>query len=191
MTLKVYNFIFQVSGETSQSTDGNAKECPPVKATILAKNSVVKGYHAFKIKPPSDTQLIVDREYTNINDKDACLIWVPELTTFDPNLHDMVTDEQTNLRLSDIAGLPIGHVPRVLASCFYHIIDSGDSVFATVTGDPVQSFPPWPAPSEKGGGAVIPCDYTLVVKDKESVLTLLKETLAKMPEGDAMTIEIQ
>lgn len=60
-----------------------------------------------------------------------------------------------------------------------------------MTGHPVQSFPPWPAPSEKGGGAVIPCDYTLVVKDKESVLTLLKETLEKMPEGDAMTIEIQ
>lgn len=111
--------IFQVSGETSQSTDGSSKECPPVKATILVKNSVVKGYHAFKIKPPLDTQLIVDREYTNINDKDACLIWVPELTTFDSNLYDMVTDEQKNLKLSDIAGLPIGHVPRVLASCFY------------------------------------------------------------------------
>lgn len=152
---------------------------------------MIKGYHVFKIKPPQETHLIVDREYTNIADKDACLIWIPELSKFDKSLHDTVTDEQKCLRLSDIAGLPVGHVPRVLASCFYNVLDCGGEVYANVTGDPVQSFPPWPAPNEKGGGAVIPCDFILVVCDKDKVLTMLKETLQKMPECDVMSIEVQ
>jgi len=43
------------------------------------------------------TELIVDREYTNILDKDACLVWMPELSVFDKELHDMVTDKDRTL----------------------------------------------------------------------------------------------
>jgi len=57
----------------------------------------------------------VDKEYTNIIDRDACLVWLPELEEFDDKLHDMITDHLRHLKLSDIAGLPIRHAPRVLA----------------------------------------------------------------------------
>ena len=161
--------------------------------TITIENSVIKGYHAFKIRPPHTepkTRLRVDREYTNINDRDACLVWIPELSTFDETLHSMVTDHQRNLMLSDVAGLAIGHVPRILASCFRDLLDSRADIYATAMGDPVQSFPPWPAPSEKGGGAVIPCSYTITVKNVPETLELLKKTMSTMPEGSVMNIKV-
>lgn len=78
------------------------------------------------------------------------------------------------MKLADIAGLPVGHVPRVLASCVYKVLACGVGN-ATVTCDPVQSFLPWPAPSERGGGTVTLCEYILHVSDEENVLTMLKE----------------
>ena len=32
-------------------------------------------------------------EYTNIHDTDACLGWIPELGSFKPEIHDVMTDE--------------------------------------------------------------------------------------------------
>ena len=43
--------------------------------------------------------------------------------------------------------------------------DSGGTIYATETGIPVLSFPPSPAPTEIGGGVVIPWFYTLVVEN--------------------------
>lgn len=54
--------------------------------TIILKNSVFTRYHAFKIRPPETfpkTNLMVDNGYLNISDKDACLVWIPELNNFD------------------------------------------------------------------------------------------------------------
>ena len=181
MTFKYY--IFQAS--TAER---------PATTTILLKNSVIKGYHAFKIRPPETdprTELIVDREYSNIVDKDACLVWMPELSVFEKNLHGMITDKDRNLKLSDIAGLAIGRVPLTLASCFYKVLDDGGKVCAMVTGDPVRSFPPWPAPDEKGGGVVLPCDYKLVVHDSDKTVQMLKETLSAMPEGSVMFFNVE
>ena len=76
----------------------------------------------------------------------------------------MVTDSKRNLVLSDIAGLTVGHISRALASCFYQLLDSGGIIYATATGIPVPSFPPWPAPTEIGGGVVIPCFIPLLLK---------------------------
>ncbi|KAH3696988.1 hypothetical protein DPMN_084472 [Dreissena polymorpha] len=28
-------------------------------------------------------------------------------------------------------------------------------------GEPVPSFPPWPAPNEEGDGVVLPCNYVI------------------------------
>ena len=123
-------YLFQVSRTVSGPSCS-----PPVKwisihspatnscttTNIVIENSVIKGYHVFKTKPPKtvpSTKLLVDRENANINDKDACLVWIPDISTFDKNLHNVITDEQRNLYLSDFVGLPIGHVPRILASCF-------------------------------------------------------------------------
>lgn len=40
-------------------------------------------------------------------------------------MHDNITDEKRQLILSDIAGLPIGHVPMCLSSHFRDIFDNG------------------------------------------------------------------
>lgn len=85
---------------------------------------VVKGYHAFKIRPPftsPPTRLLVDREYSNIKDVNACLVWLPPLNKFPPHMHDNITDAKRQLKLSDIAGLPIG----CLSSHFRDVLDNG------------------------------------------------------------------
>lgn len=54
---------------------------------IIIDKCVVKGYHAFKIRPPftsPPTRLLVDREYSNIKDVNACLVWLPPLNKFPP-----------------------------------------------------------------------------------------------------------
>ncbi|KAH3712632.1 uncharacterized protein LOC127858876 [Dreissena polymorpha] len=64
---------------------------------MTLKNSVIKGYHAFEIRPP----MILPRcllngepEYTNIKDVCACLVWIPELDFFAPDIHGMITDDK-------------------------------------------------------------------------------------------------
>lgn len=177
------------------STDKEAHDEPQSSAScctsITLENSVIKGYHVYKIKTPITgpvTKLVVDREYTYIKDKDACLVWIPGLSESDITLHDMVTDDKRQLKLSDIAALPIGHVPCIL--CFYNVLDSGGHVCAIMTGEPTPSFPQWPAPSESGGGVVIPCKYVLTAEDEVNTIQMLRETLKKMPEGYVMKIVV-
>ena len=81
---------------------------------VTLKNSVVKGYHVYKIKPPMTdpaTRLVIDREYSNPRDPNACLVWVPPLSDMPKEVHNIYTDMKTYLKVSDIAGLPVGHVP--------------------------------------------------------------------------------
>jgi hypothetical protein len=64
--------------------DSHQVESVPTKR-IVVDNSVIKGCHAFKIRPPCITpmpQLPIDREYTNVKDEIACLVWLPQLQTF-------------------------------------------------------------------------------------------------------------
>lgn len=137
---------------------------------------------------PGAPSLIIDREYTNIKDKNACLVWIPPLTSYETNLHDTLTDGSRQLYLKDVAGLPVGHVPRSLAGTFREILDGNGSITAEVTGDPIPSFSPWPAQKEQGGGVVVPCNYTIQHTNRVFVLDLLTETLSKMPEGKCMHI---
>lgn len=154
---------------------------------LKLEDSVIKGYHHFQIKPPLNTLLKVDLEYTNIHDEDASLVWIPQIDDFPSSMHGQVTDPQRFLKLSDIAGLPIGHVPRGLAGTFRAIIESGGSVSAIAKGEPCQSFPPWPSVHDVGGGAVIPCDY-VIKSENQNHVDLLKNALSAMPEKDAMSL---
>jgi hypothetical protein len=115
--------------------------------------------------PP--THLMVDMEYTNIHDTDACLVWVPDLNQFESDLHNTITDEDRYFTLKDIAGLPVGHVPRTLASSFRKLIEMGASVYCEANDHPQPSFPPWPALKENGGGAVILCTYVIRHDNKQ------------------------
>jgi len=80
-------------------------------------------------------------------------------------------------------------VPRGLAGTFRTIIESGGSISAIVTGEPCQSFPPWPVAHEVGGGAVIPCDYMIETRNQDHV-TMLQTALDSMPEKDAMILSV-
>ncbi|KAJ8315488.1 hypothetical protein KUTeg_007638 [Tegillarca granosa] len=135
------------------SRPSSSKQDPVISYTITLKNSVIKGYHAFEIRPPMTTPpcpLTVEPEYTNIQDNCACLVWIPDLEYFSQDQLGMTTDEKRHFKLEDVAGLPLGHVPRSLAPQFRIILDKGGKVHAEVTGEPTPSYPPWPAPHEEG-----------------------------------------
>ena len=58
------------------------------------------------------------------------------------------------------------------------------------TGEPCQSFYPWPAVQTKGGGAVIPCQYHISVnhaEDLDSVLLKTRDAIDQMPEKLTVT----
>lgn len=80
----------------------------------------------------------------------------------------MVTDAKRFLKLSDVADLPIGHVPRSLAGLFRSVLDEGGEIYAEATGEPVPSFPPWPAPNQ---GVVIPATYFVYAKQNINIVT--------------------
>ncbi|KAH3768833.1 hypothetical protein DPMN_170049 [Dreissena polymorpha] len=131
------------------------------------KDSVIKGYHQFKIRPPMHTELNVDLEYTNLHDENAALVWIPPIEDFPPEMRQNVTDQSRFLRLCDIAGLPIGHVPRGLAGAFRKIIELEGKITALATGEPCPSFAPWQAPEATGVGVVIPCDYIITCAEND------------------------
>ncbi|KAH3866235.1 hypothetical protein DPMN_029294 [Dreissena polymorpha] len=156
---------------------------------MTLKNSVIKGDHAFEIRPPMilpHCPLNVEPEYTNIKDVCACLVWIPELDFFAPDIHGIITDDKRHLKLTDVAGLPIGRVPRSLAPYFRKVIDNGGKVLSEVTGAPVPSYPPWPAQHEEGG-VVLPCDYIISTPCKDD-FDVISGALNSFPEGSAMEL---
>jgi len=73
--------------------------------------------------PP--TKLIMDREYSNTHDKNACFVWVPPLDDF-PSI--IYVYEKRQLKFGDIADLPIGHVPNCLSKFIRSVLDEDGTV---------------------------------------------------------------
>ena len=94
------------------------------------------------------------------------------------------------LKLSDVAGLPIGHVPRCLAGLFRTVLDEGGTIFAEATGDPIPSFPPWPAPKDEGGGVVIPANYLIIDSNVQTLFNKIMDLFDNIVEGSAMKLLI-
>ena len=165
-----------------------------LRRTITIKNAVIKGYHAFKIRPPlldPPTRLKVDREYLNLEDVNSMLVWIPPLETFHQSFHNIVTDASRNLKLCDIADLPMGHVPRGLAGVFRQFMDQSDAeIVAIPKGLPCDSFPPWPPKAAKGGGVVVPAEYEISVADDKynEYKTLLSSAIQLMAERHVLEI---
>ncbi|KAH3727940.1 hypothetical protein DPMN_053886 [Dreissena polymorpha] len=65
------------------------------------------------------------------------------------------------------------------------------TITAEVTGEPVPSFQPWPAPNEEGGGVVFPCHYVINQSDIKASFSKLCLLLEKSPEGFAMDLSIE
>jgi hypothetical protein len=63
-----------------------------------------------------------------------------------PGIKWKVTDEKRLSKLEDVAG----YVPRSFAPYFRDILDQNGKVFIEVTGSPVSSNPPLPAPHNEG-----------------------------------------
>jgi hypothetical protein len=99
------------------------------KLTVSITNSVVKGYQAFQIKAPLNVQLPVYKEYGNVHDKHACLVYMPEDIP-SARLKEMFDETRAWLTLGEVAGLPVGHVPRGLADVIWNILNDG---LATIT----------------------------------------------------------
>ncbi|KAH3788701.1 hypothetical protein DPMN_166849 [Dreissena polymorpha] len=94
-----------------------------------------------------------------------------------------VTDQSRFLRLCDIAGLPIGHVPRGLAGAFRKIIELEGKITAFATGEPCPSFAPWQAPEATGLGVVIPCDY--IITCAENDFNIISDAIDREREKDS------
>ena len=99
--------------------------------------------------PP--VRLKVDREYSNMKDKDASLVWVPDIDSLEEADKSFIVHERKFV-MSDIAGLPIGHVPQGLSSSIRQLLDKDCCIFAIPTGKAIPSFPPWQHKQEQKGG---------------------------------------
>ena len=67
------------------------------------------------------------------------------------------------------------------------------STFSKQIGDPCQSFHPWPSVQSIGGGAVIPCQYHIGIKqgvDQALVLSKVSSAIEKMHEKSVLVINI-
>ena len=135
---------------------------------------------------------MIDREYSNEHDENACLVWLPPLNMFPPDIHDEFTDVRRQLKLRDIAGLPVGHVPKCLSSYFRNVLDKDGHIYAVVTGEPTPSFPPWPAPSADGGGVIIPCKFIIddAKMEIDEHFKNISELFSKIPEGSVMRVSV-
>ena len=60
------------------------------------------------------------------------------------------------------------------------------------SGDPCQSFSPWPAPQSPGRGAVIPCSFIINVKDDQQLVVLerVQSAVNNMAERSVLKITI-
>ena len=138
-------------------------------------------------------RLKFDREYSNMKDKDASLVWVPDIDSFEEEDKSFIVHERNFLMLADIAGLQIGHVPQGLSSAMRQLLDKDCYIFAIPTGKAIPSFPPpWPHIQEKKGGMVIPSQY--VVRWEKMAISaakaILKNAINEMQEKDAYKLRL-
>ena len=75
---------------------------------VHKNNAMVKGYHEFQIRSLLDLSLPVTKKYGNNYDPNACLAWVPELTSVQQSMWNTITDDKRAERVRTIAGLPMG-----------------------------------------------------------------------------------
>lgn len=118
-------------------------EIPPYYWRILwQRGTTYMKYGLRWILQTLSTRLPADLGYTNLTDQHVSLVWIPEFTYFPTYLHNVTTDVERNLKLRDISGLPVGHVPRGLSLAFLQLIENNCQIHALTIGDVM----------EKGGG---------------------------------------
>lgn len=145
-----YFYIFETLDTVSKIFPSRFMKCfcfrfqttfSSTSSKIIIDKCVVNDYHAFKIRPFTSTPPV----YLLIENIQRCLGKDYPLKKFPLHVHNNITDEKRQLKVIDIAGLPIGYVPQV----FRHILDNGGIIYAEVTAQPVPSFHPYPEPIRK------------------------------------------
>ncbi|KAI8481604.1 hypothetical protein Bbelb_407040 [Branchiostoma belcheri] len=145
------------NGEFGARPDSNAG------AVITIDGIAIKGYHVFQRRPLPGLEM--DITITPTTEMRVG----PALSSIPPDRRDVVIDAKRGTTVRSIAGKAIGRLPA-------GSVQSPQGVVAT--GPPRQSYPPWPAPSNRGGGAVIPCSiYIKLDARKDGVVAKLKEAV--------------
>ncbi|KAI8516244.1 hypothetical protein Bbelb_048250 [Branchiostoma belcheri] len=154
------------NGEFGARPDSNAG------AVITIDGIVIKGYHVFQRRPlpglEMDITITPTTEMRVVNT--SMPAGGPALSSIPPDRRDVVIDAKRGTTVRSIAGKAIGRLPA-------GSVQSPQGVVAT--GPPRQSYPPWPAPSNRGGGAVIPCSIyiKLDARKKDGMVAKLKEAV--------------
>ncbi|XP_019646829.1 PREDICTED: uncharacterized protein LOC109487283 [Branchiostoma belcheri] len=159
---------------------------------ITVDGVVIKGYHIFRRRPLLGLRMKVVPEPDNPMDKDALVVVMPPLDSIPTADHDVVTDTKRSTTVRHIAGKWIGRLPAGLSTILRRMKAEGEVAELTcvATGEPRQSFAPWPMPGQKGGGAVIPCKLHVQVTDRERAIAALKSAFESDlgPEKAALVI---
>ena len=89
---------------------------------IVLRNSCIKGYHIFQIKPHREIKMLVQNEDGNKYDPFAMLIRMPELINIPIKLHNNITREAKSGKIvqtvKSIANKVVGRVPANLEKLF-------------------------------------------------------------------------
>ena len=85
---------------------------------IVLRNSCIKGYHIFEIKPHPEIKMLVQNEVGNKYDAFAMLIRMPELINILTEFHNDITREAKRGRaaqtVKSITNNVVGRVPENL-----------------------------------------------------------------------------
>ena len=89
---------------------------------IVLRNSCIKGYHLFQIKPPSEIKMLVQNEDDNKSNPFPLLIRMPELINIPIKLHNDITREAKRGKIAQtvksITNKVVGRVPANLGKFF-------------------------------------------------------------------------
>ncbi|KAJ8023034.1 hypothetical protein HOLleu_38100 [Holothuria leucospilota] len=174
------NFLFNIAGGLQE-------------VKIKIQNSVIKGYHEYKIAPPIELPLRLTPQYANIHDEEAVLVWMPNEHSINEEILKSKNSQGITIKeLVNPVSVIIGHVPRGLGRLLKQCMDKNVQVTCLATGKPRQSFPPWPHFSQKGGGVVIPCEYILTCKKNEAqeLISKIKSSFQNVQGGEGMKISV-
>ncbi|XP_077983099.1 uncharacterized protein LOC144437939 [Glandiceps talaboti] len=164
------------------------------RITIL--NAVIEGYHVFQTHPPENVELLIKKEYGN--GEHSLMIYLPELADIPEGMHDVITDDVRQLKLAQVASLPMGVVPSILNEGLYKCMFQEDAkVTCCVSGNPRQNIPPpGEENEEEEDSAVIPASYHIYVDEDncDAAYSHVQAAVAKLNEKSTtdypLTIEI-
>ena len=95
---------------------------------LIIKNSHIKGYHKYRIRPHEDILMLVKKEELNAYDPNAMVVIMPRLDEIPVALHNTMTKEakgkQEAQYVRTIAGKTVGRLPANLGEVLRKLEDN-------------------------------------------------------------------